>query len=35
VAVVGWIVDKPTDQIEGFTGANTQAIYAGQLIPLE
>ena len=35
LAVVGWIVDKPTDQIEGFTGANTQAIYAGRLIPLE
>ena len=35
VAVVGWIVDKPTDQFEGFTGANTQAIYAGRVIPVE
>ncbi len=35
VAVVGWIVDKPAEQVAGYTGSAPQAVYAAKLIPLE
>jgi hypothetical protein len=35
VAILGWIVEKPAQQIEGYTGSSEQAVYAGKLIPLE
>jgi len=35
MAIVGWIVDKPKEQVEGYTGSAPQAIFASKLIPLE
>jgi hypothetical protein len=35
LAIVGWIVDRPAEQISGYTGSATQAIWASRLIPLE
>ena len=35
VAVVGWIVDKPAEQVTGYTGTAPQAVFASKLIPLE
>jgi hypothetical protein len=35
MAIVGWIVDKPKNQVEGYTGSAPLAIYASKLIPLQ
>ena len=35
VAVVGWIVDKPAENVPGYTGTAPQAVFASKLIPLE
>jgi hypothetical protein len=35
VAVVGWLVDKPAEQVTGYTGTAPQAVFARELIPLE
>jgi hypothetical protein len=35
VGVVGSIVDKPAEKVQGYTGSATQAIYAPGLLPLE
>jgi hypothetical protein len=35
LAVIGWIVDNPSEQVSGYTGDAPQAIWAGQLIPLD
>jgi hypothetical protein len=35
VGVVGWIVDNPAEKVSGYTGEAQQAIWAGQLIPLQ
>ncbi len=35
MAIVGWIVDKPAEQVSGYTGSAPQAIWAGRLFPLE
>ncbi|MCI0335370.1 MAG: hypothetical protein L0228_19350 [Planctomycetes bacterium] len=35
MAIVGWIVDKPAEQVSGYTGSAPQAIWAGKIIPLE
>lgn len=35
VAVAGWIVAKPADQVAGYTGTAPQAIFAKRLVPLE
>jgi hypothetical protein len=35
MAVLGWVVDRPMEQVEGYTGAATQAIWVNRLIPLQ
>ena len=35
VAVVGAIVDKPADEIAGYTGKTPQVVFAKKLLPLE
>jgi hypothetical protein len=35
VAVVGYIVDKPAEHINGYTGTATQAVFATKLVPLQ
>jgi hypothetical protein len=35
LGVVGWIVDNPAAHVSGYSGDARQAIWAGQLIPLE
>jgi hypothetical protein len=35
MAIIGWIVDNPRGQVEGYTGSAPQAIFASKLIPLE
>ena len=35
VIVVGWLVDKPAEQVAGYTGTAPQAVFASKLIPLE
>jgi hypothetical protein len=35
VGVVGWILEKPAQQVDGYTGAATDAIWTKTLIPLE
>jgi hypothetical protein len=34
-AMVGWIVDRPTESVHGYTGTAPQAIFVNRLIPLE
>ncbi|HVT30998.1 MAG TPA: hypothetical protein VHE81_23535 [Lacipirellulaceae bacterium] len=35
VAVAGWIVERPSEQVAGYTGSALQAVFAQRLIPLE
>jgi hypothetical protein len=35
VGVVGWIVGKPAEQVEGYKGSAPQAVFAKKLISLE
>ncbi len=35
VGIVGWIVDRPAEQVPGYAGEDTQAIWVGQFISLE
>jgi hypothetical protein len=35
IAVAGWIVAKPGDQVAGYTGSAPQAVFAKRLVPLE
>jgi hypothetical protein len=35
VAIVGFIVDKPTERIPGYTGTAQQAVFATKLVPLQ
>ncbi len=35
VGVAGWIVEKPSEQVAGYTGSASQAVFAQRLIPLE
>jgi hypothetical protein len=35
MAVVGWVVDKPAEQVSGYTGNAPQAIWASKLIALD
>jgi hypothetical protein len=35
VGIVGWITDKPAEQIAGYTGDVAQAIFVSRIIPLE
>jgi hypothetical protein len=35
VVVLGWIVDKPAEQVTGYTGPAQQAVWAGYIISLE
>ncbi|HEX5471145.1 MAG TPA: hypothetical protein VFW73_04630 [Lacipirellulaceae bacterium] len=34
VAVAGWIVEKPREQLAGYTGSTAEAVFAQRLIPL-
>jgi hypothetical protein len=35
VIVVGWLIDKPAEQVPGYAGTAQQAVFASKLIPLE
>jgi len=35
VVVVGWLVDRPQEQISGYTGGAASAVWAGQLVSLK
>lgn len=35
VAVIGWIVNKPAENVPGYTGTAAQAIYAARVVPLQ
>jgi hypothetical protein len=34
VAILGWVLDQPTEQVSGYSGDARQAIWASRLIPL-
>jgi hypothetical protein len=35
LAVLGWIVDRPSENVRGYTGDAAQAVWAGHIAPLE
>jgi hypothetical protein len=35
LGVVGWIIDAPAKQVDGYTGQAPQAVWVGKLVPLE
>jgi hypothetical protein len=35
VGIVGWIVDRPAEQVTGYTGGAAEAIFVSRLIPLQ
>jgi hypothetical protein len=35
MGIVGWIVDRPADQVPGYTGNTSQVVWVARLIPLE
>ncbi len=35
VGIAGWIVDNPAEQVKGYTGKATQAVFANRLISLD
>jgi hypothetical protein len=35
LAILGWIVDQPAENVHGYTGDATQAVWAGHIVSLE
>lgn len=34
VAIIGWVVDQPAENVSGYSGSTPQAVYAAKVIPL-